>query len=634
MRTKHLSIRTSCFLAALAVSAAVPRRWEADVAEAGTYQTSFYRGETVDISAQLMLGGRPFAVPAGASASMAVTTNDLRDVWVWPATVTTGGLIRATWLPEYDPGASAVRGFLRVDVAGTNVNYHANFLFRLLGSPGTVPNELPMPVRVLDFSRITWTNEPWSAVASLTTNDVRSLIGTAANNPFIPDWGGFITNRMGYVGFPEGHPLVDIAHTNGTGGTTSRLVAMPDKIYHSDGTNSNYYHFPHVAGNGNLHQTIALQSDIPDTSGFLRTTGDQELAGTLTILRQTRAGGGTILGASSVTIDNEGLSVEKADAVGNTTYGRTAITRGSSVTIALPESSGTLALDSDIAAASAETRRWTMSAYGDTNNWIAIEGNTLGFYSKTNSPSGPTTNTLWESSSALGGELVGVAIRATNNTTRIAALEQRPDLTSWGDYAPDGSPNPDAEAVLYLNKALTLMGSGFSWATSGAYACLSQSGAVAFHAETNGEVRIGLDVVSNYFGMVQGGSVTVGCMTHGIRVEGSGDNTIVHLLYAYAGGEFPVIWGKSSLAGDKTELAPVWTDYGDGTAEAAVPGHPFYFFTATSSRSLEARFESKAPAAFPGGIYGGFSSPPVKYDTVITIQQGGHTYRIPAELVQ
>ena len=134
--------------------------------------------------------------------------------------------------------------------------------------------------------------------------------------------------------------------------------------------------------------------------------------------------------------------------------------------------------------------------------------------------------------------------------------------------------------------------------------------------------------------MVQGGSVTVGCMTHGIRVEGSGDNTVVYLLYAYAGGEFPVIWGMTSLAGDKTELSPVWTDYGDGTAEAAVPGHPFYFFTATSSRSMEARFESKAPAAFPGGIYGSFMSPPVKYDSVITVQAGGHTYRIPAELVQ
>ena len=176
MNSRHFLLLTSYFvLAAAALRAGVPRRWKADVAEAGTYQTSFYRGETIDISAQLTLDGRPFAVPAGASASMFVSTNDLRDVWVWPATVTTGGLIRATWLPEYDPGASAVRGFLRVDAAGTNVNYHANFLFRLLGSPGAVPNELPMPVRVLDFSRITWTNEPWSAVASLTTNDVRAI---------------------------------------------------------------------------------------------------------------------------------------------------------------------------------------------------------------------------------------------------------------------------------------------------------------------------------------------------------------------------------------------------------------------------------------------------------------------------
>ena len=613
-------------LSALTARAApVPRVFEADVSHPGTHQDSAYHGESLALEAHLVANHAPFRVPAGASAMMLVSTNSI-CWWSWPASVTTDGVIRATWIPACDVGADSYRIFLGVSESGTNVNYGANMLLRLLGSPGETPNALPLPVKVLDFARISYTNEPWSVSSGLTTNDVRQLIGEAANNPYIPDWGGFITNRLGFVGFPEGYPYVDLAYTNGTGGLLKRMVVTPDKIMVYDGSGSNYYSFPRVAGNANLNQTIALRSDL---SGYLASSGDQELTGTL----EVRYPGSrpNLVGGDSVLIDNSSITIGKPNT--STTYANGSISYDGSE-IALPGSSGTLALDSDLAAASAETRRWTMSAYGDTNNWIAIEGKTLGFYSKTNSPSGPTTNTLWESSSALGGELAGVAIRATNNTTRIAALEQRPDLTSWGDYAPDGSPNPDAEAVLYLNKALTLMGSGFSWATSGAYACLCQSGAVAYHTETNGEVRIGLDVVSNYFGMVQGGSVTVGCMTHGIRVEGSGDNTIVHLLYAYAGGEFPVIWGMTSLAGDKTELAPVWTDYGDGTAEAAVPGHPFYFFTATSSRSMEARFESKAPAAFPGGIYGGFASPPVKYDTVITIQQGGHTYRIPAELVQ
>lgn len=597
MITRHLRLTSYFFLAAVALRAAVPLRWEADVAEAGTYQASFYRGETVDVSAQLTLGGRPFAVPAGASASMCVSTNDLRDVWVWPATVTTGGLIRATWLPEYDPGASAVRGFLRVDVAGTNVNYHANFLFRLLGSPGAVPNELPIPVRVIDFAKVTWTNEPWSA-SGLTTNDVRAIALTRVEAE---------TGYTDWRGAPDGCHVAWNAQWGAW--NLMRGTIVIDSV---------------LAGG---HETTVTFQPGPElvtvTRTRLRPTPEQEAA----------------WDAKADVLHGEAPALIADGYVTNNVFGNLV----GEVWIRDWDSLSTFSgdrktigqkIDSDVAAASAETRRWTMSVYGDTNSWGAISGKTLGFYSLTNSASGPLTNTLWESSSALGGELAGVANRATNNTTRIAALERRPDLTSWGDYAPDGSPNPDAEAMVYLNKALTLMGSGFSWATSGSYACLCQSGAVAFHAETNGELRIGLDVVSNYFGMVQGGSITVGCMTSGIRAEGSGVDTVVHLLYAYAGGEFPVIWGMTSLAGDKTELSPVWTDYGDGTAEAAVPGHPFHFFMATSSRSLEARFESNAPAAFPGGIYGGFASPPVKYDTVITIQQGGHTYRIPAELVQ
>ena len=527
MRALHVLL----LVAALTASATpIPRVFKASVTEPGTHQDSAYHGESLAIEAHLVDGRAPFPVPVGASAMMYVSTNSV-NWWTWPASVSTDGVIRATWVPAYDCGADSYRIFLGVSESGTNVNYGANMLLRLLGSPGETPNALPLPVNVIDFARISYTNEPWATSSGLTTNDVRAIVEADA-------------------------------------GPTNRIVRAD--------------------GDGNVHVAgIFAGEEGTGTGGFAG-----RFDGTVDVY-----GGMYVFGEAY--LNDEQVAVE-----------------------------------GDIVAASAETRRWTASIYGEPNSWMEVSGDTLGVYCITNLPSGPTTNTIWKSSSAIGGSLAVVAERATSNTTRITALERRPDLTSWGDYAPDGSPNPDAEAMVYLNKALTLMGSGFSWATSGAYACLCQSGSVAFHAETNGELRIGLDVVSNYFGMVQGGSITVGCRTDGIRVEGSGDNTVVYLLYAYAGGEFPVIWGMTSLVGDKTELSPVWTDYGDGTAEAAVPGKPFYFFTATSSKRMEARFESKAPAAFPGGIYGSFMSPPVKYDSVITVQAGGHTYRIPAELVQ
>ena len=560
-------IYVSHILACTALAAPVPRPFEADVARPGTFQTSAYRGETLAIEAQLTDGRRPFAIPAGASAEMLVSTNGT-DWWGYPATVTTGGLIRATWTPDMDCGADAYRIFLGVSEGGTNINYGANLLLRMLGSPGAVPNELPLPMRVLDFSQIVITNAPWTTYTAgdniTITNGVISATGgggtlTEETDPVFGEWAR--TNALPHVTTNDVRAIV---------AAQPRLV----EVEISDGYD--------------WHQTNATIH----SSGLIRWElfNDPELEQP----------------AAQPVLEIEALAHEDAF------Y--------------------SLYADRD-ALAHYATRSWILASYGGTNTWISIDGDLLGIYTCTNAATG--TNTLWESSAAMGGQLSDVALRATNNTTRITALESRPDLTSWGDYAPDGTPNPDAEAVLYLNKALTLIGSGFSWATSGAYACLCQSGAVAYHTETNGEVRIGLDVVSNYVGMVQGGSITVGCRTDGIRVEGSGANTVVHLLYAYAGGDFPALWGATSLSGDWTELpAPVWTDYGDGTAEAAVPGSPFHFFKATSSRSMEARFESNAPAAFPGGIYGDFASPPVKYNSVITIQQGGHTYRIPAEMVQ
>lgn len=277
------------------------------------------------------------------------------------------------------------------------------------------------------------------------------------------------------------------------------------------------------------------------------------------------------------------------------------------------------------------SKAWVVATIGGTNTWMLIAGDLLGVYREADGE----TNTLWESSSAISGELADVALRATNNTARITALEARPDLTSWGDYAPDGSANPAADEMVYMNRALTMMGSGFSWATSGAYAVLCQSGAVAFLTGTNGEIRIGLDVSTNYFGIVQGGAVTVGCRTDGISVSGSGVDTVVSLTYAYVSGDYPTVWGRVSLtSGEWVELTPVWTTDGNGTAVAAVPGHPYRFFMATSSRNLSARFESNLPARFPAGVYGGLLSEPVRYDSVITVTSGGHTYRLPAELVQ
>ncbi|MBR3086328.1 MAG: hypothetical protein IKH04_07990, partial [Kiritimatiellae bacterium] len=54
-----------------------------------------------------------------------------------------------------------VRIFLAVSESGTNVNYGANCAMRLLGSPGAVPNVLPLPAATIDFASVRALNAPW-----------------------------------------------------------------------------------------------------------------------------------------------------------------------------------------------------------------------------------------------------------------------------------------------------------------------------------------------------------------------------------------------------------------------------------------------------------------------------------------
>lgn len=548
----------------ICLASPVPVRFRADAASPQAFQTAAYRGETLAVEAALTLRGAPLAVADGASAAMHWQTNGMGAAW-WtaPASVTTAGVVRATWTPAMDCGADAYRIFLGVADGGSNLNYRANMLLRMIGSPGESPNALPLPTPFIDFAKVSVANPPWPTY-------------TAGDNITI-------TNGV-------------ISATGGGGGT---LTEETDPVFTA-------------WRDADLYDIIdsKLDAESPDASTSVTVSGNDgnpyfaiDDGGHVPAL--------TLFKDYMLRFDNS----DPQSPAGGYEYW-------------FPPASGTVALDSDLAPYA--TRSWTLSTYGGTNAWMAIDGDLLSIYSCTNAASG--TNTLWESSSAMGGQLATVAQRATNNTARIIALEARPDLTSWGDYAPDGTPNPDAEAMVYLNKALTLMGSGFSWATSGSYACLCQSGAVAFQVGNAGEIRIGTDVTTNYFGLVQGGSVTVGCRTDGIRVA----DGVAYLEYAYAGGAFPVVWYCGDLVeGVWQETSPVWTDNGDGTATAAVPATGSRgFWKATSTRETGAYFRSNVPAHFPAGVYGALSAEPVKYDSVITVQSGGHTYRIPAELVQ
>jgi hypothetical protein len=210
---------------------------------------------------------------------------------------------------------------------------------------------------------------------------------------------------------------------------------------------------------------------------------------------------------------------------------------------------------------------------------------------------------------------------------------------AWGTLAPDGSPNPDPEFMTFLNAPVIMHASGFQWATSGGHAVLAESGAVAFQCagETGGELRIGPDVCSNYFGFVRGDSLTIGATPLGIdATNAGGEDGVVQIVYPYGGGDFPVIWFSPSLSTPFTVTEGVlWVDQENGFAIVTAPATTASgFWYATTTLSVSAYFVSTMPAKFTGGVIGGTNAAPVIYDSTITVTSGGKSYRIPAQEVE
>lgn len=206
-------------------------------------------------------------------------------------------------------------------------------------------------------------------------------------------------------------------------------------------------------------------------------------------------------------------------------------------------------------------------------------------------------------------------------------------VSAWADFDAKGNANPDADVIL-MNRAYTAIGSGFFWASSGGHYCLCSEGAVAYFATTNGSLRIFGNSVTNYFGLVAGGSVTVGANASGFEVSGG----VATITYPWSGGDHPVVQGAATLAGPWAEMTGgVWVDDADaGIATVSFPATgDSFFYKAVTTVQLGEYFHATVPAYLEGGVKTSAGDlAPVVYDTTITITSDGHTYRIPAELVQ
>lgn len=159
---KHICTILALALAAALSGAAKTFDWPVDAPTAGARQFTAYHGETVRFN--LRFRG---AMTNLAPVCIYYQTNGMgRAEWFGPVPGT-------VFAPSNDCGAAAYRFFILCnDPDGKD--YTANGTLRMLDSPGFEPNELPLPVKVIDFAAVEVRNPPWGD--ALTTNDVCAIV--------------------------------------------------------------------------------------------------------------------------------------------------------------------------------------------------------------------------------------------------------------------------------------------------------------------------------------------------------------------------------------------------------------------------------------------------------------------------
>lgn len=269
-----------------------------------------------------------------------------------------------------------------------------------------------------------------------------------------------------------------------------------------------------------------------------------------------------------------------------------------------------------------------------SNAWLSVSNETMRVYAATGGTA--VASLIWESAESAG--TVAADPAATNllwQALSSGLATKAPK--AWGQYAPDGSINPDPSFMTFINSPSLVIAGGATWATSGTYAVFVADGTVAFAGGTSGEMRIGPDINTNWFGYRQGGSVLVGARAASLSVHDVGTtNGYSTIEYDYVtGGDFPIMWFTPLLAQDFVLIEAVWADNEDGTATVTVPAQSVSgFYRATTTTTFSSYFVSTMPALLEGGVFGNTNAAPVIFDATITVSSGGKNYRIPAQEVK
>lgn len=139
------------------------------------------RGESWTLRAIFLANGSPLSIPEGSVASLYWQTPGMGASWWTASGRITGssvpGAIEADWTPACDGGSNVYAVYLSLALPGGAKNYSAWWRLEIAHAPGETPNELPLPVPVLDFAVVEVLNAPYYTMSQANARYLTPTIG-------------------------------------------------------------------------------------------------------------------------------------------------------------------------------------------------------------------------------------------------------------------------------------------------------------------------------------------------------------------------------------------------------------------------------------------------------------------------
>ncbi len=538
-----------------------------EVTRTQTETLSAYRGETIDLVIDLQENRKPLPL-SSETAAVYWQTNGMDAVW-WtkPATIE-DGKIHASWTPQMDTGASLYRLFIGVD-DGSGKNYRANYTLRLSGSPGAVPNSLPLPVETIDFNQVEVLNAPWletetDPVWIAASTDVLGHIGNTTNNPHQVKASQIEAEGMG-IGTDTATVLDVLTEFSGQLNTAWSYIWPLNE---------------HVEDNENPHEVTAAQIGALDTESDPYWHCDAP--GVTNLIQDAQS--------------NAEARAEEVKEWASLTYG---------------DPNAWFAISGD-----------ELSVYQSTN---AVVTNIMW---KSSASANEAITNLQNKVDLHEDKIDALEARpdltewgryASDGTLNPAPDEQvlinAPMLALQSGLVWKQS---GAVAVLCSSGAVM-----FDNATDGEIRWGMDDGTNYISIISSGKKDVGARLDSIVVDDEQNPTEVSFDYTYPLDGDGNIIDDFFPKIWATA----------DLLSQNWVEMSAVGVNNGDGTCTMTVATDAYRFFKATTSVTQDPYFRPNIPTHLPAGIYGNYNETPVIYDSTVTITVDGVQYRIPAQRV-